>query len=104
MYCNGTQGRHPAPDFEQLPIPYDGIGSPQIQEPGVEVKHIPGGCTSLCQSVDVGLNKPFMDHIWKMWIKWMINKGISQGRMSMPTRHDVSMWVDKAMGQMKEEQ
>jgi hypothetical protein len=26
---NGTQGHHPAPDFGQLPMPYDGIGSPQ---------------------------------------------------------------------------
>ncbi len=26
----------------------------RIQELGVEVRHIPGGCTSLCQPVDVG--------------------------------------------------
>ena len=31
----------------------------KIQELGVEVKHIPGGCTSLCQPIDVGINKPF---------------------------------------------
>ena len=29
----------------------------QIQELGVEVKHIPGGCTSLCQPINVGVNK-----------------------------------------------
>jgi hypothetical protein len=34
-----------------------------IQELGVEVKHIPGGCTSLCQPVDVGFNKPFKDRM-----------------------------------------
>ncbi len=28
----------------------------KIQELGVEVKHIPGGCTSLCQPVDAGFN------------------------------------------------
>jgi hypothetical protein len=28
----------------------------KIQEIGVEVKHITGGCTSLCQPVDVGFN------------------------------------------------
>jgi hypothetical protein len=33
----------------------------RIQELGVEVKHIPGGCTSLCQPIDVGFNKPFKD-------------------------------------------
>ena len=33
----------------------------RIQDLGVEVIHIPGGCTSLCQPVDVGLNKPFKE-------------------------------------------
>ncbi len=28
----------------------------RIQELGIEVKHIPGGYTSLCQPVDVGFN------------------------------------------------
>ncbi len=28
----------------------------RIQELGIEVKHIPGGCTSLCQPVDIGFN------------------------------------------------
>jgi hypothetical protein len=32
-----------------------------IQELGVEVQHILGRCTSLCQLVDVGFNKPFKD-------------------------------------------
>ena len=27
-----------------------------IQDLGVEVEHIPGGCTSLCQPVDIGIN------------------------------------------------
>jgi hypothetical protein len=35
----------------------------KIQELGVEVKHIPGGCTSLCQPVNVGFNKPFKDRL-----------------------------------------
>jgi hypothetical protein len=34
-----------------------------IQELGIEVKHIPGGCTSLCQPVDIGFNKPFKDRL-----------------------------------------
>jgi hypothetical protein len=42
----------------------------KIQELGVEVKHIPGGCTSLCQPVDVGFDQPVKSHIQKMWIKW----------------------------------
>ena len=30
-----------------------------IQNLGVKVEHIPGGCMYLCQPVDVGVNKPF---------------------------------------------
>jgi hypothetical protein len=30
----------------------------EIQKLGVEVEHIPGGCTTLCQPVDVGVNNP----------------------------------------------
>ncbi len=75
----------------------------KIQELGVKVKHIPGGCASLCQPVDVGFNKPFKSHIRKMWIEWMIAKGIKEGTTSLPTRRNVALWVDEAMAQMKEE-
>ena len=34
-----------------------------IQELGVEVEHIPGGCTYLCQPVDIGVNKPFKSRV-----------------------------------------
>ena len=30
----------------------------KIQDLGVEIEHIPGGCTALCQPVDIGINKP----------------------------------------------
>jgi hypothetical protein len=76
----------------------------KIQELGVEVKHIPAGCTSLCQPVDVEFNKPFKSRVQKMWIKWMIKEGIKEGTTSTPTRRDVAVWVDKVMAQMKEEQ
>jgi hypothetical protein len=75
----------------------------KIQELGVEVKHIPGGCTSLCQPVDVSFIKPFKSHVQKMWIKWMIAKGVKEGTTSLPMRCNVAVRVDEAMAQMKEE-
>jgi hypothetical protein len=74
----------------------------KIQELGVEVKHIPGRCTSLCQPVDVGFNKPFKSRVQKMWINWMIAKGVQEGTTSLPTRRDVAVWVDEATAKMKE--
>jgi hypothetical protein len=50
-----------------------------IQELGVDMQHIPGGCTSLCQPVDVGFNKPFKDWMQKQWMSWMMNEGVVHG-------------------------
>ena len=64
----------------------------KIQDLGVEVEHIPGGCTGLCQPVDVGVNKPFKDRLRGQWEAWMINEGMERGTTSPPTREDISKW------------
>ena len=69
----------------------------------MEVKHIPGGCTSLCQPIDISFNKPFKDRLWKLWISWMISEGVFHDTMSTPTRLNIATWVDEAMKQMKRE-
>ena len=74
-----------------------------IQELDMEVQHIPGGCTSLCQPVDVGFNKPFKDRMRWQWINWMINKGVVHGTTSLLSRLDVAKWVHTAMLEMKGE-
>jgi len=74
-----------------------------IQELGVEVQHIPGGCTSLCQPVDVGFNKPFKSRMRRQWHNWMVAEGVVHGTTSPPTRLDVAKWVDTAMLEMKGE-
>jgi hypothetical protein len=72
----------------------------KIQELVVEVKHIPGGCTSLCQPIDVGFNKPFKNRIRRLWTEWMISEGIANGTTSTLTRLNVATWVDQAMADM----
>ncbi len=73
----------------------------KIQKLRVEVKHIPGGCISLFQAVNIGFNKPFKDRLRKLWISWMISKGVVHGTTSTPTRLNVATWVDQAMKEMK---
>ena len=34
-----------------------------IQSNGIEVVHIPAGCTYLCQPIDVGINKPIKSRL-----------------------------------------
>ena len=64
-----------------------------IQNLGVEVEHIPGGCTYLCQPVDVGVNKPFKKLIRDKWEQWMILEGIVHGMTSPPTRKQIAKWT-----------
>ena len=73
-----------------------------IQDLGVEVKHIPGGCASLCQPVDIGINKPFKAFLRKAWEKWMIDEGIRSGTTSPTTIELIAKWASYAKDQIKE--
>ena len=67
-----------------------------IQNAGCEVEHIPGGCTGLCQPVDVGVNKPFKSRLKDQWEEWMIAEGNFRGTTSAPSRKDIADWTIKA--------
>ena len=57
----------------------------QIQNLGVEqVEHIPGGCTGLCQPLNVGLKKPLKSYIKREWNKWMLDEGVVDGKAVCP--------------------
>jgi hypothetical protein len=75
----------------------------RIQELDVEVQHIPGGCTSLCQPVNIGFNKPCKDRIRRAWHNWMMAEAVIHGMTRSPTRLDVAMWVANMMEEMKRE-
>ena len=34
---------------------------------------IPGGLTSMCQPLDVSINKPFKNKLRKCWYRWILN-------------------------------
>ena len=77
-----------------------------IQELGVEVEHIPGGCTCLCQPVDVGINKPFKKPIRDLWQTWMMgdmSQGTTTVTVSAPTRELICDWCIDAYKQMQSE-
>ena len=38
-----------------------------IQSMGIQVVHIPAGCTYLCQPINVGINKPIKTCLCKKW-------------------------------------
>jgi hypothetical protein len=75
----------------------------RIQELGVEVQHIPGGCTSLCQPVDIGFNKPFKDRIRRAWRNWLLADAVIHGTTRLPTRLDIASWIAGTMEEMRGE-
>jgi hypothetical protein len=64
-----------------------------IAELGIEIIHIPGGCTGLTQPLDVGINMPFKSRVRVLWEEWMINEIDRTGLVYAPTREDISGWV-----------
>ena len=70
----------------------------EIQELGVEVEHIPGGCMYLYQPVDIGINKPCKIHMRHQWEIWMISEGMVKGTTSPPTREQIVNWAKYTNG------
>ena len=64
-----------------------------IQDLGIEVIHIPGGCTGLLQPLDVGLNKPFKVRVRASWEEWMMAMINNHGVVEAPTCDDIASWV-----------
>ena len=66
----------------------------RIQSLGIEVVHIPPGCTYLCQPVDVGINKSLKSRVHEKWENWMVmGEGIVNGAAKEPMRQLVAEWV-----------
>ena len=64
-----------------------------IENLGFEVQHIPGGCTSLYQPVDIGVNNSFNSRMRRLWEEWMISTGLNEtGKITPPTRKDIAEW------------
>ena len=64
----------------------------QIETLGIEVDHIPGGCTGLAQPIDVGIGKPFKNRVRHKWEDWMSDGAIDEEVTKPPTRLQVVEW------------
>jgi hypothetical protein len=66
----------------------------RIQMMGIEVLHIPAGCTYLCQPIDVGINKPIKCGLRRKWEDWMVDgEGIVAGQAKEPSRKLIAEWL-----------
>ena len=69
----------------------------KIQLLRIEVQHIPGGCTYLCQLVDIGVNKPNKIKVAEQCEDWVDTEGVKRGKeMKTPLRKDIANQVEEA--------
>ena len=71
----------------------------KFRDNGFDLAVIPAGLTSLCQPLDVTINKPFKDHLRKEWHLWMIEGGAgitAAGNLRRARFSDVCGWVKRA--------
>ena len=73
-----------------------------IQSLGCEIIHLPSGCTSLFQPVDVGINKPLKSGIRVLWEDWMITEGIATTLTTPPSQKLIVEWVLSVYGNLAE--
>ena len=62
----------------------------------VQVEHIPGGCTGMCQPVDVGIGKLLKNYVQKMWEDWMVKQNPRPVAFCPPSRETVANWEKMA--------
>jgi hypothetical protein len=76
-----------------------------INELGVDLVHIPGGCTPLCQPVDVGINKPFKSRMQNKWEEYLVqNRGNEvRGKIPSPSRECLSTWIIDSLQDLDED-
>ena len=73
-----------------------------IQDLGIEVEHIPGGCTGLVQPLDVGVNKPLKNRIRRKWEEYMLEEGLAMTVSKPPTRQQMATWITECLDDLSE--
>ncbi|GBC35010.2 pogo transposable element with KRAB domain [Rhizophagus irregularis DAOM 181602=DAOM 197198] len=64
----------------------------KFHDNNIDLAVIPGGLTSICQPLDVAINKPFKDNLRKEWHLWMANDGAGETTAGNLRRAKYSAW------------
>ncbi len=68
-----------------------------IEDSGVKIINIlPGGCTGLCQPVDIGIGKLLKSRARHHWESWMIDEGINNVVSRPPSRLKLTEWITES--------
>jgi hypothetical protein len=70
---------------------------------GAQLRLIPGGCTWLCQPIDVGIGKPFKDRLREKWWDWMIGPSEFDAIIGNASRDEIQQWITEVWDAMPED-
>ena len=71
---------------------------------GIEVVHIPAGCTYLCQPINVVITKPIKSCLHQKWEDWMMEgEGIVEGVVKEQSCKLVAEWIVEVHSNIPEE-
>ncbi|CAG8665104.1 5844_t:CDS:2, partial [Scutellospora calospora] len=65
-------------NMDETPVWFDMVGNftiDQKDEKTIYISIIPSGLTSICQPLDIAINKLFKDNLRKEWYLWMAKGG-----------------------------
>jgi len=71
----------------------------KFHDSNIDLAVIPGGLTSICQPLDVAINKLFKDNLCKEWHLWIANGGAGKtaaGNLRHAKYSDVCNWVKRS--------
>ena len=71
----------------------------KLHESEIDLAVIPDGFISICQPLDVSINKLFKDNLRKEWHTWMANGNAGEtisGNLRCTSFSDVCLWVKRA--------
>ena len=76
----------------------------EIQALGCEIEIIPGGCTGLCQLIDVGIRKPLKSRARHLWEEWMVQECTANNAAATrpPSRLLMSQWISASINRILE--
>ena len=75
-----------------------------IEVLGIEVQIIAGGCTGICQPVDVGIGKPLKTRARYLWEQWMVSKVSNypgDGQCHHASCEQMSQWIHISFNEIK---
>jgi len=91
-----TRGRHAYLLLDEFKGHTCGETLNLLSDYNITVDFIPGGYTSVLQSLDVGINKPFKSHVRELWNRWAIEAYHNipgHGRPPKPSREELSKFI-----------